>query len=239
METPIYVLLSQQDALQRQMEVVANNMANMNTTGYKSRAVMFEDFIRRPSPKSEQHMVLDRGTLRDISQGTLLKTDNPLDIAISGQGYFAIQTPQGTQYTRQGSFHLDTEGNMVTFDGYKVLSGGGQPITIPAEANQISIGRDGLISTDVGDAGRLQVVRFENESQMQETHGGLYQTDEVAQTDDQSVLNQGMVEGSNVKPIAEVSQVMEVSRTYQRVARMIDAENERLRNAIRTLGKVT
>ena len=239
MESPIYVLLSQQQAMQRQMEVVANNVANVNTSGFKNRGVLFEDFLKKPDPKFTHHMVSDRGTIRDTSQGSLLKTDAPLDIAISGPGYFAIETTEGTQYTRQGSFQLDSEGNLVTPNGSKVLSGGGQPITIPAEAKEITIGRDGMISTDRGDLGRLQLVRFENEEQMEETHSGLYKTSEAPVPDDQSSLMQGMVEGSNVKPVIEISRILEISRNYQRTSKLIDAENERLRNAIRTLSRVS
>ncbi len=237
MESPIYTLLSQQDALERQMQIVANNVANVNTSGYKTRGVMFEDFIKQPDPKFKHHMVIDRGTFRNTSQGTLLKTENPLDIAISGAGYFAVQTPQGTQYTRQGNFQVSADGQIVTSDGFPVLSGGGGPMSIPSEAKQIAIGRDGTISTDVGDIGRLQVVKFNNEASMEETYGGFYTSPEQPEVDDASVLNQGMIEGSNVKPVIEVTRVIEVSRSYQRVAKLIDGENERLRNASRTLGR--
>lgn len=236
-ESSIYTLLSQQQALQRQMQVIANNVANMNTTGYKNRGVLFQDFIEQPNPKFTHHMVVDRGTMRDTSQGTLIKTDNPLDLAISGNGYFAVQTPEGIQYTRQGSFQLDSEGSLVTPDGYKVLSGGGTAVSIPDDAKEISVGRDGTISTDKGTLTRLELVHFDNELEMEETHSGLYQSAQAPTTDNDSTLYQGMVEGSNVKPVAEITQITEITRAYQYVVKLVDSENQRISNVVRTLGR--
>jgi flagellar basal-body rod protein FlgF len=238
MESPSYILLSQQEALQRQMDIVANNIANVNTTGFKSSDVLFQDYLEKPTPQFTHHMVLDRATIRNTTQGPLLQTANPLDIAISGQGYFAVETPQGVQYTRQGSFQMDATGTLVTPDGYPVLSGGGSSITIPTNAKEIAIGNDGTISTDAGNLGKLQVMKFANEQGMKETGSGFYTSDEQPEVDESSQLNQGMVESSNVKSVLEMTHVMEISRTYQRVAHLMDTENERMRNAIRTLGKV-
>ncbi len=238
MESATYVLLSQQDALERQMAIVSNNVANINTSGYKQRGVSFEDYLMKPNATTTHHMVLDRGSYRNTSQGTLLKTDNPLDIAISGKGYFAVQTPQGTQYTRQGSFQLSADGQLVTPDGYPVLSGGGSAVTIPTEATEIAIGRDGTISTDKGDAGKIQVLAFNDENAMKETQAGFFTATETPTIDEAAVLNQGMIEGSNVKPVVEMTRIIEVSRAYQRVANMISAENDRMKSAIRTLGRV-
>jgi flagellar basal-body rod protein FlgF len=238
-ESPLYVLLSQQDALERQMSVVAHNVANANTSGFKSHDVMFEDFIKRGGPKSENHFVLDRATIRDTGQGPLLKTENPLDLAISGPGYFSVQTPQGTQYTRQGSFQLDAEGNLVTVDGFRVLTAEGQPINIPSNATQISVGLDGLISTDAGDVGRVSPVSFANEQLLVETYGGFYTDGGGAgpTPDATSNVYQGMIEASNVKAVTEMTKVIEISRTYQRTQQLLAAENDRMRNAIRELGR--
>lgn len=239
MESPLYVLLSQQDALERQMSVTAQNIANVNTTGFKGSDIVFEDFIRKPDPKVIHHMVIDKSSYRNTSQGTLLKTDNPLDLAISGQGYFAVETPQGVQYTRNGSFQLNSDGNLVTSQGFPVLSGGGSQVSIPKEAQKVSISSDGTVSTELGTAGRLQVVKFTNEQAMKQTYGGFYSTDAEAEADDLSTLQQGFLESSNVKPVVEMAKVIEISRSYQRVARLVDSEHERLRTAIRQLGRVS
>lgn len=238
MESPLYVLLSQQDALQRHMDIVANNIANVNTTGYKARDLLFEEYVKQPDPKFSHHFVVDRMTMRNTSQGTLLKTENPLDVAISGDGYFAVRTPQGTQYTRQGSFQMDPEGNLTTVDGFPVLDAGGQGLVIPKEVSQIAIGPDGTVASEQGTIGRLQVVAFTNEQTMEETYAGLYSTDEVGVPSTSANVVQGMVEGSNVRSVAQIANVIEISRSYQRVSNLINAENERMRNAIRQLGRI-
>lgn len=238
MESPVYVLLSQQEALQRQMDIVAQNIANVNTTGFKSNDVLFQDYLVKPDKKFSHHMVLDRATLRNTAQGSFTRTDNPLDIAISGHGYFAVQTPQGIQYTRQGTFQMDAEGNIVTADGFPILSGGGSTLSIPTNAKSIQISLDGTVSTDLGKIGRLQTVKFNNEQLMKQTYGGFYSTDEAPEVDDKAQLHQGMVEASNVKSVQEMTHVIEISRAYERIARLIDSENQRLTNAIRSLGKV-
>ncbi len=237
METPIYVLVSRQDALRRQMNIVAHNIANASTSGFKGQDVLFENFVSGDTPKSSTHFVLDRATWRDTSQGPLVRTGNPLDLAINGKGYFSVETPQGIQYTRKGSFQLDPEGNLVTSEGYRVLGAEGQAITVPNEATQISIGVDGTVSTDAGDLGRLQPVFFENEQQMRDTYGGYYTSDEAPRPDVSSAVEQGMVENSNINPIAQMAQVIDVQRSYQRTASLLSSENERLRNAIRHLGR--
>lgn len=237
MESPLYVLVSQEDALSRRMDVAAQNMANVNTTGYKAAGMIFEDFIKKPDPKFTHHLVLDRATYRNTSPGTLLPTENPLDFAIQGPGYYAVGTPEGTQYTRAGSFAMDTEGNVVTAEGYPLLSSSGQPVSIPTNAQRIAIGRDGTISTEVGDAGKLSVVRFENELALKPTHSNLFTSDETPVEDARSSIVQGMVEASNARPVVELTNVIEISRSYQRVANLINAENDRLRNAIRVLGR--
>lgn len=239
MESPLYVLLSQQDTLDRYMAVTAQNIANVNTTGYKGSDVVFEDLVRQPDPKFTHHMVVDRASYRNVAQGPLLKTDNPLDIAVTGQGYFAVETPQGVQYTRNGSFQMNPDGALVTSEGFPLLSGGGAQITIPREAQKISISADGTISTEQGTVGRLQVLKFANEQSLKQTYGGFYSTESEAEVDPDSRLQQGFVEQSNVKPVVEMTKVIEISRTYQRVARLIDAEHERMRAAIRQLGRVS
>ncbi len=238
MESPVYVLLSHQEVLQRQMDVVAQNIANVNTTGFKSNDVLFQDFLMKPDRKTTHHMVLDRATLRNTSQGSFSKTGNPLDIAISGQGYFAVQTPQGIQYTRQGTFQMDAEGNIVTADGFPLMSGGGSTVAIPTTAQSIEVAMDGTLSTDKGKAGRLQIVKFQNEQLMEQTYGGFYSTDEAPEIDDTAQFHQGMVESSNVKSVTEMTHFIDISRAYERVSNLINAEHQRLSNAIRSLGKV-
>lgn len=238
MESPLYILLGQQSALQRHMEIVAQNIANANTTGFKARDLMFEEYVKQPDSKNQFHFGIDKASIRNTSQGMLLKTDNPLDVAISGNGYFAVRTSQGIQYTRQGSFQMDGEGNVTTVDGFPVLDAGGQGLVIPRDAQQIAIGSDGSVATEKGTVGKLQITKFEREQAMQETYGGYFTTSEAGTPDVNASVTQGMLEASNVKPVIQVSNVIEISRSYQRVSTLINSENERMRNAIRTLGRV-
>lgn len=240
METPVYILLSQQEALGKQMEVVSQNIANANTTGYQARGVLFEEYIEQNQSdvSSTRHFVVDRATYRNTLQGGLQKTSNPLDVAINGEGYFAVRTKQGVQYTRQGSFQLDAEGNLVTVDGFPVLDAGGQPINIPANAKDVGIGSDGTVSTDVGIAGQLKVATFSNQQNMTETFGGYYTTNETPKTEGKATVVQGMLEGSNVNPLVQMASIIEISRGYQRIANLVSAENDRLKNTIARLGKV-
>lgn len=243
METPTYIMLSKEEALSRQMDVAAQNMAAANNSGYKAREVIFEEYLqpqRGTFNKNPAHFVVDYGTYRNIGQGVLVQTGNPLDIAISGQGYFAVATDQGTQYTRQGSFQLNPDGTLVTADGFAVLNTGGQRVTIPKNAKHIGIGSDGTVATDAGDQGRLQIASFSTPQAMAETYGGYYTTSEAPLPQNpHTTLVQGSVEASNVQAVTQMASIIEISRAYTRIANLISNENDRLKNAISRLGKVS
>jgi flagellar basal-body rod protein FlgF len=227
------------------MDVVANNVANVNTTGFKRQEILFETLVSRPVPSEQIDFGADRGTLRDTSQGPLLATGNPLDLAIQGEGYFQIQTTGGIRYTRGGAFVLNNEGEIVTPTGEKLLGDGDQPITLPNDAQDVLIGADGIITvksgtgSDVTQVGKLKIVKFEREQDMQNLGNNVYAATEPAQADTDSRLVQGMVEQSNVQSVSEITRMIEVLRTYQQVARMLDQEHQRMTTAINRLSKVT
>jgi flagellar basal-body rod protein FlgF len=239
MEVTSLVLLSRQDALIRQMEVVANNVANVNTTGYKRQQMVFDDYMAKTQPGQRTDFVIDRGSFRDVTNGSLVQTSNPLDIALEGNGYIPVQTPQGTMYTRAGAFELNAEGELVNASGFKVLSGDGQPIVIPPEAKDIQIDKEGNIRTDIGQAGQIQAMVFKDEQELTEKGNGLYQSKETPQPEPATRIVQGAVERSNVQPVVEMTQMVEVLRAYQQTGRLLESEHERMRNAIRTLGRVS
>ena len=135
MESPSLVLLSNQEALQRSMDIVANNVANSSTTGFKREGIMFDTLLSRPKSDESIDFVVDRATYRDASSGPVTMTGNPLDLAIQGPGYFPVQTPEGTRYTRAGTFQLNTDGVIVDMAGDPLLGQGGQSITIPIDNN--------------------------------------------------------------------------------------------------------
>ncbi len=245
MQASSLVLTSYQNSLTRALDVVANNVANANTSGFKRNDVKFETLISRPTASEQILFGADRGTLRDTSQGPLLMTGNALDVAIQGPGYFQIQTENGTRYTRSGAFVLNSDGEIVTPAGDKLLGDGDQVITLPNDATDIVIGADGVVSVKSGagqtatQVGKLRVVLFTNEQALQNVGNNLYSTMETPETDENSSLVQGMVEQSNVQSVNEITNMIMILRTYQQVARMLEQEHQRMSGAINRLAKTT
>ncbi len=243
MENISYIGLSQQVALTSLMNASANNIANINTPGYKGQRVMFVDYLNKgpkATPKDAIHQVQDFASYRDITQGSLQQTGNPLDVALEGEGYFGITTAGGTAYTRNGSFSLNANGELVTKQGNMVQDEAGNAIVVPEDAKHITITRDGMVSTEQGELAQLKLVNFDNHQTMNELGDGLYSVG--AGTLEQPVENtrivQGAVEGSNVNPILEMNRMVEVLRAYQSTYRMLTNDHERIRGAIQKLTKV-
>lgn len=245
MENTSYVTLSRQAALRRQMDVVSNNLANMSTHGYKSGRMMFVDHLVKSkggegllTPKL--HFVRDIATMTDTTPGALETTGNPLDIALQGEGYFVVQTPDGEHYTRNGRLQLDNTGQLVNQLGQPILADGGAPIVFAPEDTEIVVSKDGTISTNNGELGKLRVVRFENDQALQRTAGAQFTTNDQNPPQDVTkvALVQGAVEGSNVEPILEMTSMIEVHRSYDAVRNFIDREDERQRSMIRDLAAV-
>ena len=240
MESSITVTLSRQAGLRRQLDVIANNMANMNTTGFKSQNMMFVDMLvknrsaERPL-ESKVAYTRDLATWRDFSEGPLKDTGNPLDVAVRGDGYFVVDTPDGERYTRNGNFQLNDQGQLVDQRGDAVMSEGGQPFTVAPGDQNISIARDGTVSTANGDLGRLRVVRFDNEQQLHETFSGLYTADAEPQAVDNPDVVQGMLEGSNVEAVVELTHMINVNRDHAAVDKFIEGEDDRIRRMVREL----
>lgn len=244
MENPIYIALSRQDTLRRQMDVTAHNVANMNTPGFKQQRVLFVEYLARPPAGTpgargqKLSMVQDLSVLRDLREGPIERTGNPLDLALQGEGYFEVETVDGPRYTRAGSFQLDGERRIVNMNGLPVLDDADRPIQIPADATDITVTADGTVSTEQGQLARLKVVRFERGQFMNELGGGLYTTDEPPLAAEETKVIQGAVEGSNVQPVVEMTQMTEILRQYQTNQRLIEAEHERQRSAIGRLTRV-
>ena len=239
------VLTAYQDALSRSMDIVANNVANINTTGFKRQELKFDTLLSRPTPRDSFAFGVDRGTFRDAGQGPSLVTGNPFDLAIQGGGYFQIQTDAGIRYTRAGAFLLNAQNQMVTATGDRLLGDGDQPITIPEDARDIVIAADGVISARSGTGtgatqlGKLKLVKFEREQGLQMIGNGLYASKETPQTATGSDIVQGMLEQSNVRSVTEITNMIEINRTYQQTMRLLDAEMQRQKDAINRLSKAT
>ena len=240
METTSYIALSRQSALRNEMSAIANNMANMNTTGYKGERMLFVDQVIRSRSDASiaaqgLSYVRDVASFRNTMDGPMTKTDNPLDLAIHEDGYFAVQTPNGERYTRGGSFSMDSGGQLVTQKGDPVLTDAGTPIFFAPEDTQITITSDGTISTENGELGKLKIVKFNNQQDMFRAEGGYFATNEQPTVIERPKVAQGMIEGSNVEPILEMARMMEVSRQYMSAQKMIEREDERIRRMVREL----
>jgi flagellar basal-body rod protein FlgF len=245
MESASLVLLSNQEALQRAIDIVANNVANASTTGFKREGIEFDSLLNTPAPGESLEFVIDRATYRDAGSGPILSTGNPLDIAIQGAGYIPVQTPAGLiRYTRAGSLQLNTDGNLVTISGDKVMAEGNQPLTLPDTTYEVNISSDGFVSARVdhgaslAEIGKISVVKFANEQAMQSVGQGMYMTDQQAiPADSNSTIVQGALEQSNVSAVTEITQMIQIMRSYEQTVNLIGQENTRMDSAISMLSK--
>jgi len=242
MDNTLLVSLSQQLASYRSMDVIANNMANINTPAYKRESMKFEEYVQQSRPAEGEtgtqriSFVQDKGTLRDLTQGALTHTGAPFDMAISGKGYFTIQTPNGdTRYTRNGHFTLDGNGQVVTEDG-GVLQADGGPVTVTNDDGDIHIAQDGTITGARGQLGKIKLVTFNDEAALKKEGASLYSTTQQPNAVETPVIAQGSLEESNVQPVLEISHMLDVMRAYQTTANLTQSQEELKRNAIDKLG---
>jgi len=235
MESPWLIAISRQIALQREMDAVANNVANMNTPAYKSEHVLFAEYLVRPQRNVPLSFVEDKGMVRNLSEGPLTKTDNPFDLAINGDGYFIIGTQDGQRYTRSGRFQLDATGQLVNQMGQPVLGNSGQPVIIPPGTRNVSIAPDGTVSADTSVVGTVGVVRFDNPRNLKREANNLYATDDTPAPDGRSRILQGMLEESNVNAVQEMTNMIEVHRAYEANQRVLQDEHERIQRAVRVI----
>lgn len=244
MENVLLIALSRQMALRRELDVIANNVANVQTNGFKRRSSDSREF-QMPVASAETFkrgqdrrvsFVVDRGTPLDTSTGKLEPTGNPMDVAISGDAYFVVNTPNGERYTRNGALMLNATGALVTSDGHPVIGEQG-PFNFGAEERDIRIAADGTVSTSNGSRGRLRLVRFNNPQVLQNAGANLFTTNVQPEPALQARLQAGFIERSNVSPVVEISRMIEVTRQYQSIANLIGRSDEVRRSAIQKLGE--
>ncbi|PHS78747.1 MAG: flagellar basal-body rod protein FlgF [Rhodospirillaceae bacterium] len=245
MENTAYIALSRQGVLRRELDTIAHNMANMNTTGFKSERMMFVEHLTKSKSGdfiADQRLafVRDVASYSDFADGPIEQTGNPLDVAINGDGYFTVQAADGTtQYTRNGSFRMDNGGQLVNQSGLPVLTDAGTPIFFAPEDASITIAGDGTVSSENGQIGKLSVVTFDDPYGLKREASGLYSTDQLPIPKLDAQVSQGGLEGSNVSGILEMTRMIKVSRSYSSAQKLIDKEDERIRQAIRQLASAT
>lgn len=232
-----YVALTRQSGLAREMQSVANNIANISTTGFRREGVIFAEEVRAlPLEGGAVAMTSARARYTDAAQGALEQTNGTFDLAIEGDGFFTVMTPQGQRLTRAGAFGRDADGQIVAPDGGLLLDEGGGAIAIPFEARSIGIAADGTISADGQPVARVGLVTVEDQTKLFRESGTLYRFDgDAAPTETAKVL-QGFLEQSNVNPILEIARMIEVQRAYEYGQKLMDQEDARIRLVVRTLG---
>lgn len=237
--------LSREVALRRELDVIANNLANMNTTGFQAERVAFEDYMMPRAEASafqrrdrDVAFVQDWATYRDIDPGARQVTGNELDVALSSGGYLTIQTPQGIRYTRDGALQINDQGQLVTAAGHQVISLGGTPILFTPADSDITITGTGQITTNNGARGALQLVSFENEQALNKIGYNLFEADQEAVPDPDVRVTQGVLETSNVQPVREMSRLVEVQRAYEMQSNLIRQSDQMRQEAIRLLGRL-
>ncbi len=239
MDSPGYVILSRLSAQLRSQNLVAHNLANADTPGYRATRPVFaehpalqRDRSRIPGSREVDYS-WDRATWRDETAGPITRTGNPLDVAISGDGYFAVDTPRGERFTRAGRFTIGADGRLVDQGGNAVLGESGNPIAISPGDTRIEIRGDGSIRSENGDIGKLRVVRFANNQTLRTEGDRLYdaagqQPDSVARP----TVVQGAVEGSNVQSVVELTRMMAEVREFQLATQFADREGDRIQTAV-------
>jgi flagellar basal-body rod protein FlgF len=239
MESTAYIALSRQMALDRQMDVIAHNIANATTTGFKAAAMLLEPVPVDAGDRQRLAFVQDVGMVRDLSPGPVTTTGNPFDLAIEGSGYLAVQTEAGVRYARSGQLHVSDLGELATTDGDPVLDDGGAPLAVPLDAGRITIAAEGTVSTPTAAIGRLDLVTFADEQRLVPVGGGLYRTDQAPLPAAGARLVQGALEGSNVRPIIEMVEMMATLRAYQGTQRLLETDHDLQRRAIERMLETT
>ncbi|WP_337187845.1 flagellar basal-body rod protein FlgF [Phenylobacterium sp.] len=244
MDNAVFVGLSHQMILRREMEIIANNIANMDTTGFKVESMMQRTEPAAPAmtlggPRPVKFVAAD-GVARDFGQGVLTKTGATFDMAIEGKGFFQVQSPDGPRFTRDGRFTVDPTGRLVTQAGLPVLDEGGGEIQIDMERGEVAIGPDGTMSQGNERVGKVGVFEFATPGALEKAGDNLFRNTSnlAANPSLEARVRQGHIEGSNVRPVLEITRMVEVSRAYERTARMMDSESELSRRAVERLGKV-
>ena len=252
MENTLLVGLSRQMVLERQMDVVANNVANINTNGFKADRSLFEEYLKSGAhednfARSDRRVsfVQDRGTFKDFAAGSTEQTKNPLDISIDGGGFLAVQTAAGERYTRDGGLQINNQGQLVTAGGNPVIGSSG-PIVFQPTDKQINIAADGNVTVIEGNGrtdsvrGKLRLVSFQDAQKLVKEGANLYSAGQgvAAQPDTTSVVRQGFVEKSNVNSVHEMSRMIEITRTYTQISALLQQQSDLHKSAIEKLADV-
>lgn len=245
MDTTLSIALSHQVARRRQMDIIANNIANMSTTAFKRENVMFGEFLKEAEGNQADSIrqisfVQDFGISRNMSNGELETTGNFFDVALVGDGMFTVQRENGdVAYTRNGHMALSDDYTLITSTGQPILDESGKPIQLPPEVTDIEIASDGSVSSpELGVIAKLNVVAFTDNSKLKKIGDNMFSSDSPTKPATDFDIIQGMTESSNVQPILEVTRMIQVSRSYIQTSKLMENLQNAQSKAINQLAKV-
>ena len=231
-----YTTLNRQSGLMREMQVVANNIANISTTGFRREGVIFSEYVARLEDDPSLSMAQGKTRSVDLQQAGLSTTGGTFDFAIQGEGFFQVATPNGPRLTRAGSFTPSATGELVNMDGHQLLDGGGAPVFVPPDAGQISMAADGTVSANGVPLAKIGLWQPTDPLTLRHEGGTLFSAGGMEPAEG-ATLMQGMLEDSNVDPVSEIARMITVQRTYEMGQKLLDSEDARVRGVIQTLGR--
>ena len=236
MENASYTALTRQSGLMQEMRALANNIANASTTGFRAEGIMFSEYVKSLGPDASS-LSMATAAVRDtvMAQGGLAQTGGSFDLAIEGDGFFLIETPNGQRLTRAGAFRPNQNGDLVTPDGYQVLDAGGAPVFIPQGVGRIGISPDGTVSAAGQPIGQIGLVIPIAPNQMTREGSVMFDAQGGFEPALDGRMMQGFLEDSNVNPILQVSRMIEVQRAYELGQSFLDKEDERIRSVIQSI----
>ncbi len=240
MDTSGYVTLSRQSGLYRELQSVANNIANISTTGFRREGVIFAEMIDAVPVEGGSVAMTDlRARFTADRQGGLEMTGGTFDLAIEGQGFFMVETPAGLRLTRAGSFTPNAEGELVNMLGHRLLDNGEAPVFVPPDARAVSVAEDGTMSADGRPVAQIGVVDIGDPTALFREDGVLFRPEAGLIPVENAAVKQGFLENSNVNPVTELARMIEVQRGYEIGQKLMEREDERIRAVTRTLGQAT
>lgn len=238
MDNAVYTTLNRQSGLMAEMRAVANNIANVSTTGFRKEGVIFAEHVARLDRADPSlSMATAEGRLVNLAQGGLTRTGGTFDLAVEGEGFFQIDTPEGPRLTRAGAFTPSPEGELVTAEGHRLLDLGGAPVFVPTDAGPVAVAQDGTVSVAGNPVAQIGLFRPTDPAGLVHTGGTRFEARGGMEPVDGGTIFQGFLEGSNVDPVAEIARMIEVQRAYEMGQGFLDSEDQRIRAVIQTLGR--